>query len=190
MSMIDEICVSCGVCCTTVSIVHITGEDIDRLIRGYGLTRDEARGMLRSDNSEFKILMDKTAACPALSAKQGRYECHAYEHRPGICREFECHILASAKDWHRQKDRNSSVGQENPFHTAQNEEDLTRLVRDSIETLRANYLRLCIHHRNDDGFRKPDYLPELIRTLSGADFNHSFPPISTTHNPDAQPASG
>ena len=178
MGWIDEICVSCGVCCTTVSIVRITAEDIDRLMRGYGLTPEQAQAMLRRDTSEFRILMDQTAACPALSSNAGRYICHAYEHRPGICREYECYILASAKDWLRQRSLGEKVDNNNPFHCAQDEEELARQVRTSVERLRANYLHLCVKHQNDDGFRKPDYLHQLVKTLSGADFQNTFPPNS------------
>src|SRR6266851_4228661 len=106
MSLADQICVSCGLCCTTLSIVRITADDVERLMQGYHLTREQAFGMVRRDPSEFRILMERTAACPALSSKEGRYFCHAYEHRPGICREYECHILAFAKDWLKKRSEN------------------------------------------------------------------------------------
>ena len=140
------------------------------------MTREQAQAMLRQDTGEFRILMDQTAACPALSSNSRRYMCHVYEHRPGICREFECYILASAKDWVRQKSLGEEVDVNNPFHGACDEEELARQVRTSVERLRANYLHLCVNHQNDDGFRKPDYLPQLVRTLSGADFQNTFPP--------------
>ena len=122
--------------------------------------------------------MERTAACPALSSNGGRYICHVYEHRPGICREFECYILASAKDWVRQRSRGEEVDPNNPFHSARDEEDLARQVRSSVGRLRENYLHLCVNHQNDDGFRKPDYLPQLTKALSGADFQNTFPPNS------------
>src|SRR5260370_38961375 len=99
MSLADQICVSCGLCCTTLSIVRITADDVERLMQGYHLTREQAFGMVRRDPGEFRILMEKTAACPALSSKGGRYICHAYEHRPGIIRASECQILAYTIVW-------------------------------------------------------------------------------------------
>jgi Fe-S-cluster containining protein len=190
MSWVDEICLSCGVCCTTVSIVRIQPEDLERLMRGYNLTREQAHGMLRRDPGELRILMEKTAACPALSSKGGRYLCHAYEHRPGICREYECYILDSAKDWMKTRSENREVEERNPFHSAQDENELSRQVQDSVKRLRSNFLNLCVTHGNDEGFRKPDYMPELIRTLSGAEFENSFPPRETalSRAPEIHPA--
>ena len=176
MSLIDEICVSCGLCCTTLSIVHIQPDDIERLMQGYQLTREQAMAMVRRDPNDFKILMEKTAACPALSSQGGRYICHAYEHRPGICREYECYILAFAKDWLKKRSANEKVDEGSPFHSAGDEADLTRQVHESIERMRTNFLNLCIWHGNDPGFRKPDYQPELIKTLSGAEFENTYPP--------------
>ena len=177
MSWVDEICVSCGVCCTTVSIVRIRPEDLERLMRGYNLTREQALGMVRRDTTEFTILMEKTAACPALSSKGGRYLCHAYEHRPGICREYECYILAFAKDWLKKRSENEKVDEGTPFHSATDEAELARQVQDAIKRLRTDSLNLCLRHANDPDFRKPDYMPELVRALSGAEFDHTFPPV-------------
>jgi len=180
MSWVDEICLTCGICCTTVSIVRIQPEDIERMKQGYHLTSEQAHAMVRPKPAEFTILMEKTAACPALSSKGGRYRCHAYEHRPGICREYECYILAFAKEWLKQRSENERVDERNPFHSAQDEQELARQVHDSIERMRANFLNLCVTHQNDEDFRKPDYLPELIKTLSGAEFENAFPPIHST----------
>src|SRR5207253_6017853 len=113
---------SCGICCTTVSIVRIGPEDVERLMRGYNLTREQALGMLRRDRDELTILMEKTAACSALSSKGGRYFCHAYEHRPGICRKYQCYILEFAKDWMKKRSQNERVEERNPFHAVQSEE--------------------------------------------------------------------
>src|SRR5271165_2479065 len=160
MSWVDEICVSCGLCCTTVSIVRIKPEDIQRLMQGYNLTSEQAHGMVRSNSGEFTILMEKTAACPALSSKGGRYRCHAYEHRPGICREYECYILEFAKDWLKKRSENRSVDEGSPFHSARDEEELARQVHKSIQTMRANFLNLCVTHQNvEEGFRRPDFMP-------------------------------
>ena len=177
MSLTDQICVSCGLCCTTLSIVRITADDVERLMQGYHLTREQAVGMVRRDPSEFRILMERTAACPALSSKEGRYFCHAYEHRPGICREYECHILAFAKDWLKKRSENEKVDEGSPFHSAADEEELARQVQDSIQRMRTDSLNLCLRHANDPDFRKPDYMPELVRALSGAEFDHTFPPV-------------
>src|SRR5712692_4311930 len=177
MSWDDEICLSCGVCCTTVSIVRIQQEDIERLMRGYNLTGEQANGMVRRDPGEFRILMEKTAACPALSSKGGRYLCHAYEHRPGICREYECYILQYAKAWMKRRSANEEVDEGSPFHSAADEEELARQVQDSIQRMRTDSLNLCLRHANDPDFRKPDYMPELVRALSGAEFENTFPPV-------------
>src|SRR5258708_3558850 len=67
MSWDEEICVSCGLCCTTLSTVRIAADDIERLMQGYHLTREQALGMVQRDTTEFTILMEKTAACPAKS---------------------------------------------------------------------------------------------------------------------------
>src|SRR6266567_2179827 len=170
MSLIDEICVSCGLCCTTMSIVRITGEDVERLMCGYQLTREQALGMVRRDPNELRIAMGKTAACPALSSKGGRYLCHAYEHRPGICRDYECYILAFAKDWMKRQSENAKVDEGNPFHSAQDEEQLGRQVHDAVKRMRMDYLNLCVNHQNDEDFRKPDHMAKLMQTLSGAEF--------------------
>ncbi len=182
MSWVDEICVSCGVCCTTVSIVRVKPEDIARLMRGYNLSSEQAHRMVRRDSSELKILMEKTAACPALSSKGGRYLCHAYEHRPGICREYECYILEFAKDWIKKRGAGEEVDERNPFHSVRDEDQLALEVQASIKRLRANFLNLCVTHANGGDFRKPDYMPELIKTLSGAEFDNTFPPENAEGN--------
>jgi Fe-S-cluster containining protein len=179
MSWIDEICLSCGLCCTSVSVVRITADDIERLMQGYRLTRQQAQGMVRGDPGEFSILMEKTAACPALSSKGGRYSCHAYEHRPGICREYECYILEFAKDWMKQHSENQPVAERNPFHSALDEEELARQVHRAIQRMKADFLQDCVTHQNGEGFRKPDYMPQLIKTLSGEEFENTFPPMQT-----------
>ena len=176
VSLIDEICVSCGLCCTTVSIVRIKADDIERLMQGYHLTREQALGMVRSSPGEFTILMEKTAACPALSSKGGRYLCNAYEHRPGICREYECYILAFAKDWVRKRSENEKVDEGNPFHSAPDARELGLRVHESIKRMRANFLNLVTTHGSEEGYRKPDHMPELTRVLSGAEFENTFPP--------------
>jgi Fe-S-cluster containining protein len=177
MSWVDEICLSCGLCCTTVSIVRIKPEDVQRLMQGYNLTSEQAHGMVRRAPGELRILMEKTAACPALSSKGGRYLCNAYEHRPGICREYECYILEFAKDWLKQRSKNETVAERNPFHSALDEEELERQVQDSIRTMRSNFLNLCVTNLNcQEGFRRPDHMPDLIKTLSGAEFENAFPP--------------
>lgn len=188
MNWADEICVSCGLCCTTLSIVRITPADIERLMRGYGLAREQAERMIYRREGELRILMDKSAACPALSSNAGRYLCHAYEHRPNICREYECYILAGARDWLRKKLENLPVEEPNPFHSAADETELARKVQDSIRTMRGNYLNLCVAHQNDtEGFRKPDYISKLIELLSGAGFPNSFPsPAEPPLNPAAE----
>src|SRR5258708_37757320 len=56
MSWDEEICVSCGLCCTTLSTVRIAADDIERLMQGYHLTREQALGMVQRDPSEFRIL--------------------------------------------------------------------------------------------------------------------------------------
>src|SRR5690242_20590269 len=132
MSWHEEICTSCGICCTTLSIVRITADDIERLIKGLHVTREQALAMVRTHEGEFRILMDKTAACPALDASDGRYVCQAYEHRPGICREYECYILASAKDWLKKRGENETIAETNPFHSASDEQELARQVQDSV----------------------------------------------------------
>ena len=177
MSWVDEICLSCGICCTTLSIVHIKSGDIERLMQGYSLSREQALAMVRRDENGFKILMDRTAACPALSSKAGRYMCHAYEHRPDICREYECYILAFAKDWLKKRSNNEQVDVNNPFHSAPDEHDLARQVQESIQRMRANFLNLCVRHKDDPGFRRPDHIDVLIGALSGAEFENTFPGI-------------
>jgi len=187
MSWTDEICVSCGLCCTSLSLVRITEDDLERLRRGYQVTREQARRMVRGDPGEFTILMEKTAACPALSSKGGSYRCQAYEHRPGICREYECYILAFAKEWLKQRGAHQSVDERNPFHSAADEEELARQVRESIQRMRASFLHDCVTHQNGEGFRRPDFMPELIQTLSGAEFAHSFPPAGTQSAASGRP---
>ncbi len=132
--------------------------------------------MVRRESGEFRILMEKTAACPALSSKGGRYLCHAYEHRPGICREYECYILEFAKDWMKKRSQNLAVEDRNPFHLVEDEDELAGRVEESVKRLRSNFLNLCVKHGDDADFRKPDYMAELIRTLSGAEFENAFPP--------------
>jgi len=43
--------------------------------------------------------------------------------------------------------------------------------------MRTDSLNLCLRHANDPDFRKPDNMPELVRALSGAEFDHTFPPV-------------
>ncbi|HLJ50885.1 MAG TPA: YkgJ family cysteine cluster protein [Bryobacteraceae bacterium] len=176
MSWIDEICLSCGVCCTTLSKVTITEDDLQRLIRGYALTREQAGRLVYRRESEFRILMDKTATCPALSAQKGHYRCNAYEHRPTICRTYECFILEFAKEWIQRRRENSPVEERNHFHSAQSEAELREQVDHSIRRMRQDYLESCLTNQNNRDFRRPDYLPELLKVLSGCDFDHSFPP--------------
>ena len=176
MSWLDEICLSCGVCCTTLSIVHITQADLDRLIGGYNLSAEQAEAMVRREGSQFRILMDNHAACGALSARGGRYACQAYEHRPGICREYECFILLGVKDWLAKRGAGELVDSGNPFHTAGDEEELRRQVEGAVQRMRSDNLRDCVQLQNGARGRIYERLPELIATLSGAEFDHTFPP--------------
>lgn len=160
-----------------MSTVRIREDDIERLQQGYKLTREQAFGMVRRSAGEFIILMEKTAACPALASKGGRYLCQAYEHRPGICRDYECHILAFAKDWLKKRNDNEEVAQENPFRSALDEQELGRQVQSAIQRMRTDFLNLCVKHQKDEDFRKPDHIAELIKTLSGAEFQNTFPPL-------------
>jgi Fe-S-cluster containining protein len=176
VSWVDEICVSCGVCCTTLSIVHITQADLDGLMLGYNLSAEQAEAMVRRDGSQFRILMDNHAACRALSSHGGRYTCQAYRHRPGICREYECFILANAKDWMSKRGTNENVADSNPFHTAEDEEELRRQVESSIQRMRSDNRADCVQLQNGAKGRVYDHLPELIETLSGAEFDSRFPP--------------
>jgi Fe-S-cluster containining protein len=182
MSWVDEICLSCGVCCTTLSIVRIQPEDIERLMQGYNLTREQAHRMVRRDENGFTILMDRTAACPALSSKAGHYMCHAYEHRPATCREYECYILAFTKDWMEKRGASEKVEERNPFHSVQDEEELYRRVQNATKRLREDFLSECSHYLNGESHRPPDHLPELMKTLSGAEFENTFPPPSLVQN--------
>jgi len=175
VSWVDEICVSCGICCTTLSIVHITQADLGRLMLGYNLSAEEAEAMVQPQGSQFRILMDNHAACRALSSHGGRYECQAYRHRPGICREYECFILANAKDWMAKRAANEDVPAANPFHTAGSEEELRRQMENAVERMRSDNLGDCLQLQNGAKGRVYDHLPELIGTLSGADFDSTFP---------------
>jgi Fe-S-cluster containining protein len=176
VSWLDEICLSCGVCCTTLSIVHITPSDLDGLIRGYKLTPEQGEAMVRREGSQLRILMDNHAACGALSARGGRYACQAYEHRPGICRQYECFILLGAKDWMARRGAGEAVDAGNPFHTAGDEEELRRHVESAVQRMRADNLGDCVQLQNGARGRKYERLPELIETLSGAEFDNTFPP--------------
>jgi Fe-S-cluster containining protein len=179
MSWADEICVSCGLCCTSLSVVRITADDLERLMQGYHLTREQAGRLVQGrpgGAGEFKILMQTTAACPSLSSNAGQYCCQAYEHRPGICREYECHILAFAKEWLKQHGENQSVEERNPFHSARDEDELSQQVQHAIREMRASFLQECVTNQNNPDFRQPEHLPELIQTLSGAEFQNTFPP--------------
>jgi Fe-S-cluster containining protein len=176
VSWLDEICVSCGVCCTTLSIVHITQADLDRLALGYRLAPEQVEPMVRRDGSQFRIVMDQHAACAALSARGGRYECQAYEHRPGICREYECFILASAKDWIAKRAAGENVDAGSPFQGALDEEELRRQVHALIERMRQDYRSDCSQLLEGARGRQYEHLPELMETLSGAEFDHRFPP--------------
>ena len=176
MNWVDEICVSCGVCCTTLSIVRINQADIDRLMTGYSLTAEQVHAMVRRDDSQFRIVMDNHASCRALSAREGRYECQAYTHRPGICRQYECSILAGAKAWMAKRDSPEQTGAGNPFETAADETDLRRQVADAIRQLKAGNLADCRLLYNGAKGRAYESLPELLETLAGAEFDHQFPP--------------
>jgi Fe-S-cluster containining protein len=175
VSWVDQICLSCGICCTTLSIVHVTQADIDRLMLGYNLTPEQAGAMVRRDGSQFRIVMDNHAACGALSARGGRYACQAYEHRPGICRQYECFILANAKDWMVKSAVQEPVEGGNPFHAAADEEELRRQVETAIQRMRADYLADCRQLIEGARGRRYDHLPELMETLSGAEFDNLFP---------------
>ena len=179
MSWIDEMCVDCGVCCTTLSIVRVTEADVERLMCGYGLAREQAAAMIRPVGAELRIVMDEnTASCPAISSRDGRHVCHAYQHRPGICRDFECHLLKSAKEWLAMRARNEQPEIYNAFHTAHDETELRRQVRQAIERLRADFLNDCLHHQRGESHRPPEHLNALMSTLSGAEFTNTFPPAA------------
>ena len=173
-SWTDEICLSCGICCTTLSTVRIQPHDIERLMRGYGLTLAQAQRLVHQ--TDFTILMDKTAACPALSANQGRYRCNAYQHRPDICRAYECYILEFAKEWVNRRKENKPIDERNAFYAVETEDQLREQVRLCIERMRKDWLELCLRHQDDPTFRRPAHLPKLLATLSGANFENSFPP--------------
>jgi hypothetical protein len=156
--------------------VHITQTDLDRLIHGYNLSAEQGEAMVRREGSQFRILMDNHAACGALSVRGGRYACQAYEHRPGICREYECFILAGVKDWVAKRGAGESADAGNPFYTAGDEEELRRQVDSAVQRMRSDNLGDCLQLQNGARGRQYERLPELISTLSGAEFDHTFPP--------------
>ena len=143
---------------------------------GYNLTAEQVRAMVRRDESQFRIVMDNHAACTALSARGGRYTCQAYQHRPGICREYECYVLAAAKDRMANFDLQTTVDPANPFRTAEDEEELRRQVQTAIQRMRADNLADCGQLLAGVKGRAYEHLPELMQTLSGAEFDNTFPP--------------
>ncbi len=156
--------------------MKITQSDLDGLTRGYGLSAEQSEAMVRRDGSQFRILMDKHAACSALRSRGGRYTCQAYQHRPGICREYECYILASAKAWVAQRAANEDVDAGNPFHAAGGEDELRGLVEVAIRRMRSDNLSDCVQIQRGARGRGYEQLPELLETLSGAEFEPTFPP--------------
>ncbi len=131
-----DICSRCGICCTAVSIVRVTSSDIQRLMQGYGLTSEQAHGMMRRHEGELRVVMD-SGACPALSSKDGQYRCNIYEHRPATCQEYECYILTFAKASMRQMANGEVVDRGNPFCGARDESGLERQVLEAIQAMRA-----------------------------------------------------
>ena len=93
--------------------------------------------------------------------------------------EYECYILEFAKDWMKRRSENQAVEERNPFHSALDEEELARQVHRAIQRMKADFLQDCVTHQNGEGFRKPDYMPQLIKTLSGEEFENTFPPMQT-----------
>ena len=65
---------------------------------------------------------------------------------------------------------------DNPFHTAEDEEELRRQVESAIERMRSDNRGDCLQLQNGAKGRVYDHLPELIETLSGAEFDSQFPP--------------
>jgi Fe-S-cluster containining protein len=156
--------------------VKVTQRDLDRLMTGYNLSAEQVDAMVRREDSQFRILMDNHAACSALAARGGRYTCQAYEHRPGICREYECYILAGARDWMARYESHTPLDPGNPFHAARDEAELQREVETAIQRMRADNLADCGQLLNGAKGRVYENLPALMETLSGAEFEHTFPP--------------
>jgi len=94
-----EICRGCGACCADVSTAPITMKDIRRLMTGLKLTFDQVLKLGWQDPKTDAFLFDMSqGCCQALrihTTKDGHteYPCGIYEHRPDICRRYECPVL-------------------------------------------------------------------------------------------------
>jgi hypothetical protein len=64
----------------------------------------------------------------------------------------------------------------NPFHAARDEAELQREVETAIQRMRADNLADCGQLLNGAKGRVYENLPALMETLSGAEFEHTFPP--------------
>ena len=102
-----ELCKSCGLCCIEMTDAPITIDDIGRLMRGLGLTFEQAvqLGVENRDAGGFRFDMSR-GFCKALrveiqttAAIHLTYPCAIYEHRPEVCRRYECVVLFDLKEW-------------------------------------------------------------------------------------------
>ena len=78
-------CLRCGACCTgEEGYVLLTEEDIERLMEGLGLTREELMvKYLRSVGGRYSLQETDDGRCVFWAG-----DCTLYEHRPYQCRSF------------------------------------------------------------------------------------------------------
>jgi hypothetical protein len=72
---------------------------------------------------------------------------------------------------------NETVDAGNPFHAARDEEECRDQVLEAIERMRSDYRHDCQQLEQGARGRNYGHLPELIRILSGAEFENTFPPV-------------
>jgi len=83
-SLTDALCTRCGLCCdgSLLADVELSG--------AAEITRVRVLGLRVDDDSEEPLML---LPCSGLKGTR----CTVYEHRPKVCRSFECGLLTSAR---------------------------------------------------------------------------------------------
>ena len=93
-------CLRCGACCTgEEGYVFLTEEDVERLMKGLGLTRDELiERHLRIVDGKYSLQETEDGRCVFWAG-----DCKAYEHRPYQCMSYPFwpSIMRSKESWNQ-----------------------------------------------------------------------------------------
>jgi Fe-S-cluster containining protein len=135
LDQLGQMCRECGACCMCIESAPVTFDDLARLAKGLGLSYQEVSdGMLFHE--ENSIYIDQMrGCCKALSRdeRSGQYTCHVYEHRPEVCRTFECHVYFDARQWATLVETPAV----NLFHDCQTVEEVLQEFRRHFPSLRS-----------------------------------------------------